>query len=144
MSDGKFSHSDLVRLAAKWLRGKRASVVITELVAGFGEIPDAIGWMPRCRPVLIECKASRSDFKADAGKYFRREPSAGVGQLRYFMAPKGMIRTEELPENWGLLEVGEKVWETVKPTAFPESNTTKEIEILLSCVRRIDKPRQMA
>jgi hypothetical protein len=85
----------------------RCGVVITE-PPGEWEEPDAIGWAHRGRSsILIECKASRADYQADAKKPQRRERSAkfGVGRYRFYMARKGLILADELPEGWGLLEV---------------------------------------
>jgi len=73
-----------------------------------GERPDAIGWRSS-HSILIECKTSRADFRVDASKPFRRDATRGMGSLRFFMAPVGIIRATELPAGWGLLEVGERV-----------------------------------
>lgn len=54
---------------------------------------------------LIETKITRSDFKADAKKEFRSCYSKGIGQLRYYACPDGLIKPEELPDKWGLIYV---------------------------------------
>lgn len=129
------THSDLVALAAKWLHKKHA-VVITEMVTT-GECPDAIGWRGTYS-TLVECKVSREDFKADAKKNFRRTTWMGIGQQRYFMAPAGLILANELPAQWGLLEVtGSRVKLVKKSTHFNDVNSRHEIGILLSAIRRI-------
>lgn len=69
------------------------------------EVPDAIGWLNAKTTVLIECKASRSDFHADGEKTARQRPSEGVGLFRLYMTPKGLVEPEELPPKWGLVEV---------------------------------------
>lgn len=101
------THTELVRAAGRWLRGTAGcSMVLEELVAttSNGEQPDAIGWW--CgKTLLVECKASRADFMADQKKRFRQRPERGMGQFRYFMAPEGLLRPEEMPPRWGLLEV---------------------------------------
>ena len=39
------THDELVQRAADWLRKtKKCSVVLTELMGGSSEMPDAIGW----------------------------------------------------------------------------------------------------
>lgn len=100
------THAELVEIAARWLRSaKRCGVVLTEAAGGGLEIPDAIGWRLGGRmSYLVECKASRADFLRDAQKPFRG-PGRGVGQSRLYLAPAGMIRPDELPERWGLVEV---------------------------------------
>ncbi|NID14357.1 hypothetical protein [Luteibacter yeojuensis] len=100
------THSELVEIAGRWLRGTAGcKVVMTELVAlcGNGEIPDAIGWRGN-DSILVECKTSRADFFADRAKTFRREPERGMGALRYFLAPEGVLKVDDLPPRWGLLE----------------------------------------
>lgn len=70
------------------------------------------GWMPErvdallfCSDssYLIETKVSRSDFLADAKKPFRKDPSQGIGDYRYYACPEGLIKPDELPEKWGLI-----------------------------------------
>jgi hypothetical protein len=99
------THEKLVSLAVAWLRRYRCGVVLSEQACASGEMPDAIGWKKRCHSVLIECKASRADFLADRAKPWRQQPETGVGCERYYLAPRGLIGTSELPRGWGLLEV---------------------------------------
>lgn len=107
------THDDLCALAVRWLRrparlgGHGCSVAVSECRSGYGgEIPDAIGFRANWNngSVVVEAKVSRSDFLADRNKPHRR--LGGMGTWRYFMAPAGVIRADELPERWGLLEVG--------------------------------------
>lgn len=129
------SHSGLVDLAATWLR-KSCSVIMTEL-STIGEEPDVIGWQGN-RSTLIECKVSRSDFLADRRKNFRLCPESGIGRQRYFIAPKGLISPEELPDGWGLLEAdGRRVRQKKRSEYFKEINERHEITLLLSALRRI-------
>lgn len=129
------SHPSLVAVASKWLQKKHA-VVITEL-ATTGEEPDAIGWRGT-HSTLVECKISRADFNADKSKWFRREAWQGIGTHRYFLTVPGIIRVEELPEKWGLLELtGERVRMVRESEHFGEVNHRHEIGILLSTLRRI-------
>ncbi|NID14985.1 hypothetical protein [Luteibacter yeojuensis] len=112
------THADLVERAGAWLRGAAGcKIVMTELAAvcRSGEIPDAIGWREG-GTILVEAKTSRADFLADRKKPFRREPERGMGTLRFFLAPAEMIRPNELPPRWGLLEVrGRRVFRVVGP-----------------------------
>ena len=129
------NHSQLVEAAAKWL-GNRCSIVITEL-STIGETPDAIGWHGK-HSILVECKASRSDFLADKSKWFRREDWQGVGITRYFMVPPGIIALEELPAKWGLLELTRDSVRIIRESEyFQEANHRHEIGILLSTLRRV-------
>lgn len=100
------THAELVEIAARWLRtAAGCSVVMPEMsvVCRTGEIPDAIGFRGD-HTILIECKTSRADFFADRAKSFRQMPERGMGALRFMLAPAGMIKVEELPAGWGLIE----------------------------------------
>ena len=68
------------------------------------EIPDVIGFKGDFS-FIIEAKTSRADFLADKKKPFRLNPSIGMGDFRFFIAPLNMIGISELPEGWGLIEV---------------------------------------
>jgi len=133
----EFTHDQLVEIAAKWLR-KKHHTIITEMVTGAGEVPDAIGWGSVNQSTLIECKISRSDFRADAKKFFRRYPENGMGQKRYYMAAAGVLDAADMLAGWGLLEVkpNGKVRAVVKPEKQP-ANIDKERCVLLSALRRI-------
>lgn len=129
-------HADLIDRAAAWLRKKGCAVVITDMTHGGPETADAIGWKGNYA-TIVECKASRSDFLADRKKDFRRRPERGMGSLRYFCAPVGLIRPAELPPHWGLLECAKgKLREAVKAT-HQEANKKEEVGLLLSALRRI-------
>ena len=122
-SADKFTHAGLVSRAVDWLRNGAAipsnysgprvlkreykcHVTLAEARSYISEIPDAIGWAFGGRvSVLVECKASRSDFLRDRKKYFRSRAKYGIGRFRYYLAPKGLIGFDEVPENWGLLEL---------------------------------------
>lgn len=99
-----WTHAQLVEMARQWLYRQDCSYVFTEY-GHLTEKPDALGYLSPKRTILIECKISRADFKADAKKPWRKEPETGVGRWRYYMAPRGLLQPDELPDRWGLLEV---------------------------------------
>lgn len=148
------THAELVIRAERWLRNfAGCSIVVTEIscVSRTMEIPDAIGWREGMT-VLVECKTSRADFLADRKKAFRLNPDRGMGTVRYFMAPAGLIRTDELPTGWGLIEVAGKVVSMVagihpKKTwgegsaqyVFGVRAMDAEVALLLSCMNRVRK-----
>ena len=104
-------------------------------------MPDAIGWKKACHSVLVECKVSRADFLADAGKPFRLRPEIGVGCERYYLAPRGLLRTEELPGGWGLLEASGLAVERVKTSVKnlrSEAGFQNEMNLLLASLRRVE------
>ena len=130
----ELTHTELVEKARKWL-ARKCPVVITEMAGGTEEA-DAIGWKS-WEPILIECKANRSDFRSDSKKHFRQVPAYGMGCRRYFMAPKGMIKINELPLGWGLLEVSKsRVYVTMESGKFEEYNRRSEVGLLLSALQR--------
>jgi len=160
------NHADLVAVAAKWLKVQcRCPVVITEMVTAAMETPDAIGWTRGGVTTVVECKTSRSDFAADAKKFFRRSPNHGMGRFRYFMTEPGLLKPDELPAGWGLLEVTAKRVNIVKRShgsectctrtammgsttysyahceqAFPVMDGCGEFAMLLSLIRRLAGP----
>jgi hypothetical protein len=135
------THAKLVSLAVQWLRRYRCGVVLSEQACASGEMPDAIGWKKACHSVLVESKVSRADFLADRDKPFRQKPEIGVGCERYYLAPQGLIRTEELPAGWGLLEVCGREIERVKTSAKHLRSVTgfqSEMNLLLASLRRVE------
>jgi hypothetical protein len=141
------THDDLVEIGRLWLMRpwRNASnaghaaccLVLTEIVTSASETPDVIGWNSYSS-ILIECKTSRSDFAADAKKYFRMHPYKGMGCQRYYLAPGGLLKEEEIPEGWGFIEVDENRKTHVRrvSTMF-ESNRANEVRVLLSFLRRL-------
>lgn len=138
---GFVTHAKLVSLAVAWLRRYRCGVVLSEQACLSGEMPDAIGWKKACHSVLVESKVSRGDFLADRDKPFRQKPGMGVGCERYYLAPRGLIRVDELPAGWGLLEVSGREIETVKRSSknlrSPEG-FQYEMNLLLASLRRVE------
>ena len=102
-------------------------MVITE--RGGAEMPDAIGWSWR-GSVLIECKASLPDYYAEAKKFRHGHETLGMGKQRYFLAPKGLLKTAKVYPAWGYMEVrGHKVY-TVVP-CVPRVEYDKDAEMRL-------------
>jgi hypothetical protein len=135
------THAQLVQLAVKWLRRYRCGVVLSEQACLSGEMPDAIGWKRACHSVVVECKISRADFLADRDKPFRQDPKQGLGCERFYLAPVGLIKREELPAGWGLLEVRNRSVELVYPSAKDLRSPTGfryEMNLLLASLRRVE------
>lgn len=145
MSDTReiITHALLIEHAAKWLQKKGCAVVITDMSHGGAETADAIGWRGRFS-ILVECKASRADFLADARKSFRRFPPQGMGAKRYFCTMRGLLKPEELPSGWGLLEWDGRKLRIAKEADHQshEPGAREEISLLLSAMRRLagEKP----
>jgi len=135
------THAKLILLAVAWLRRYRCGVVLSEQACVSGEMPDAIGWKKACHSVLVECKVSRADFLVDREKPFRQKPENGVGCERFYLAPKGLIRVEELRPGWGLLELCGREIEKLKPSAKNLRTPIGfgyEMNLLLASLRRVE------
>ena len=135
------THAQLVAKAVHWLRRYRCGVVLSEQACASGEMPDAIGWKSACHSVLVECKVTRSDFLADRAKPFRVKPEQGVGCERFYLAPAGLLRREELPAGWGLLELRHNKIEITQPSAKNLRTATGfryEMNLLLASLRRVE------
>ncbi len=134
------THKEGVKRVAAWLRNtKRMAVVMSErVVTASTETPDAIGWYSHGGSILVEVKVSRADFLADRAKIFRREEEQGVGQLRYFAAPAGVLKPEDMPDGWGLLVIHlHQVRELIAP-AVKAANRVNEVAMLVSAMRRLE------
>lgn len=135
------THSQLVERAVRWLRSYRCGVVLSEQACASGEMPDAIGWKQACHSVLVECKLTRADFLVDRAKPFRSKPEKGVGGERFYLTPPALVKVEELPAGWGLLELRRGRVEMVKPS---EKNLRTaagfryEMNLLLASLRRVE------
>ena len=141
--ENKKKHAILVAHAVRWLRTKyRCGVILSEQYCATGEVPDVIGWKGFCRSVLVECKVSRADFLADAGKPFRLHPEKGMGCERFYLAPAGVIRRDDLPKHWGLLELRAREIQLVaKPGRVDLRSPAalmKEMNLLLASLRRVE------
>ena len=137
------THQQLIKFAEQWLRKRyRCGIVLSEQSCASGETPDVIGWKGSCRSVVVECKISRADFFADREKPFRKQPETGMGCERFYLAPRGLIKPEELPPGWGLIEcAGREIRLTVKPrrqSQRTEIGLKWEMNLLLASLRRVE------
>jgi hypothetical protein len=128
-------HQQLVVAGRAWLE-RRCSVVIAEMASQWEE-PDVIGWQ-REGSTLIECKASRADYRADVAKLFRTQTSTAMGRCRYYLVPTGLVTVDELYPEWGLLEWNGR-WVKKVREAPPQAvyGWQYEMRLLLSALRRI-------
>lgn len=145
------THAELVARAVRWLRGSQRCVLVVDEFAWWGgEQPDAMGWKADGTSILIECKASRSDFFADSKKPWRRAHEMGLGMARYYMTPPDLIEvfpggrgieglTDTIPPGWGLLEVHGRRVVKVTPAEVNryESGPFREVRLLVNIARRL-------
>lgn len=135
------THEKLVERAVAWLRRYGCGVVLSEQSCSSGETPDAIGWKRACHSVVVECKISRADFLVDRDKPFRRKPELAMGCERYYLSPAGLIKPEELPPGWGLLETRGRDVEQIVPASGKLRSARGfryEMNLLLASLRRVE------
>jgi hypothetical protein len=135
------THAQLVDRAVRWLRSYRCGVVLSEQACVSGEMPDALGWKQACHSVLVECKVTRADFLADRAKPFRTKPDKGVGSERFYLTPASLLKREELPAGWGLLELRRGRIEMLEASAKNLRTATGfryEMNLLLASLRRVE------
>lgn len=141
-------HDQLVTKAAKWLKRHPSNGIVPncptiaaelQTATSNGEIPDVIGFSNRCS-VLIEVKVTRSDFLKDKKKSFRVFPWQGMGQMRFYCCPEGLISKSEIPDNWGLLySNGRDRIKVIKVAEIQPANDIAERTVLMSIIRRLIK-----
>lgn len=135
MSEEKLSHSAIVKIVERHLRHRASIVLVEPKTLLVNEEPDVIAWT-RARSTLVEVKASRADFGADKKKLFRAHPEQGMGVLRFYACPPGVVRPEDLPPSWGLMLVTRK-GVRVEVDARPQAqNQASEIALLVSALER--------
>ncbi len=105
------THDELIKHAKQWLlSAKQCNPVFTEKgSAKTGEMPDVIGWCS-AGSIIVECKTSISDFRADKKKEFRINPRKGMGLFRFFFTTQilyNIIPKREWPEGWGRVVIDE-------------------------------------
>ncbi len=82
------THHELCQIAYKFLKRNGFKVCFHDrfvAVTSTGEQPDAMGFR-NSASCLIEAKCSRADLLADRKKRFRKNPSLGMGDWRFFIS----------------------------------------------------------
>jgi hypothetical protein len=134
------THEELRKTAVKWLTNtRRCSVVLSEIVTGANETPDAIGWhRGGAFSILVECKISRSDFFRNDQKWCSRAGKL-TGSQRYFMVPEDLVSESDMgkfPE-YGLLSVGAHRICVLVEAPYREPDMRNEVIMLVSALRRV-------
>lgn len=87
------THHELCQIAYKFLKRNGFKVCFHDrfvAVTSTGEQPDAMGFR-NSASCLIEAKCSRADLLADRKKRFRKNPSLGMGDWRFFISEPEII-----------------------------------------------------
>ncbi len=95
----------------------------------------AIGnWSKTVDSVAVEVKISRSDFQRELDDPSKRELWEKEAMECWFAIPAGLIKPEEIPEGWGLLEVcGEGLRSKRKA---PQRRVEQSKAVMRSMIRR--------
>lgn len=133
------THSELIETGARFLKHQGYWMWLAEPSTTCVEKPDLIAWKLD-HSILLECKVSRADFLKDGKKSFRKD-GTGMGNFRIYVAPKGLIKTNELPDGWGLLEVIDEntVMFSKRPTRIEGINIEAERLLMYSWAFRKEK-----
>lgn len=165
------THSELTAIALKWLKrphsgkGPGCQLAMAEVGGLFGgERCDAYGvrWGWEGGSIVVEAKASRSDFLADRKKPHRNGEVLGLGDYRYYICPEGMITIDDLPDRWGLLWVNKRGhvklvaghicvylaanyrdWRAMATYWKHEADTTTEVGMLAHLLERFGDPETL-
>lgn len=140
------THKEIVEKLSKWLKKHKQNIsipnctlVLTEFVTinSCGETPDILGFN-NWTSVMIEVKTSRSDFRADIKKRFKKF-SKGSGEFKYYVCPYGMLDTDEIPDGYGLIYIDINNNITLVKNAIRQECADLRVErtMLLSYIRRL-------
>jgi len=144
------THAEVVESAYRWLKScTKCGVALKEYKSSrfSAELPDVIGFDSDGVSYVIECKVSRADFLADAGKLFRQDPDKGMGSQRYYCCPEKMLSVEEMPRLWGLIYVNDEGCAYIVHDPYEskdgfvrrfERNVRAEYMVMYSALRRLD------
>ncbi len=111
------------------------SVIAVDKMSFSGERPDLIGWSENLS-TLIEVKKSRSDFFRDDSKTWRQY-GPGMGQVRWYLTPRGLVTIDEVPHGYGLLEWdGEEITVAKMPIQRGDDYDIKSERMLLLSLLR--------
>jgi len=114
------THKELIESGYRWCLSKCA-FAFKDLVTQNNETPDVIGFNSS-GSFLLEAKTTKRDFLNEHKKWARRNPSLGMGDWRFYITKKGLLKIEELPDMWGLIEVNERGKARVKYNPFGKGN----------------------
>lgn len=108
------THDEIGEIVRDRLKGKGYDLAFANMIdAGVGEQPDCLGIDNAGFTILIEAKVSRSDFKADQKKPWRKDGN-GIGKRRVYVTPVGLLEPKEIPYGWELWEIQDNKRKTIK------------------------------
>jgi len=116
-------HKHLKNQAVYWLKTKMTDLCAAEVKLYYKRKKvkaDALGInMKRKESRIIEVKVSREDFRRDDVLLAPYSYHA-IADYAYLLTPAGLLKTEEVPKGYGLLEIDE--YDTIKVKRNPVRN----------------------
>lgn len=92
--------------------------------------------------IAFEIKTSRSDFLSEIKKPLKRHPALMISNQFYFAAPKGMLKTEEIPQEAGLIEIGTESKLVIKLAAPMREAYPPTWPLVASIARRLNQAQK--
>lgn len=90
--------------------------------------------------IAYEVKATRGDFAREIDNPDKRAPAEVLANQTFFVAPSGLIKSDEVPEGWGLLEMHKSGLRRTKIAKQREIGAPP-IAFVASMARRTSDPR---
>jgi len=87
-------------------------------------------WPSKVTKIAYEIKVSRSDWLHEIGKPHKRRSAMKYSNEFYFVAPTGMIKPEEVPEECGLLEAHPKSFRRKVIAKYRKIDSLDEVFVL--------------
>lgn len=116
MRDNNPLRDELMKAGIMFLRNHGFPIAAPLSDFGIGE-PDIIGFSHELSAV-VDIRTKRSDFLRRR-LALRDTPDTALGNVRFFLTPMRMVRRDELPEGWLLLEY---TGATIIPYDFRQEN----------------------
>ena len=136
------THAELIKRGAKWLKNNQNSrfrfpIILCEYRCFADSIPDVLG-LSHISTIVIECKASRSDYFTDLKKAHRQWANQ-LGNHRYYLCPAGLINWYEINNGWGLLYCHPHKITIERASDFfpPDETRLQEYQVMYSLIRRL-------
>jgi hypothetical protein len=152
----QLTHKELVNIAANWITGQHIGnrefmcrYAVKELCTASYAVFDVYG-LGFNHTTMIEVKTSHADFLRDKKKWYRRhskwDKRINVADYNIYFCPKNIIKSEELPDNWGLLwyyQNNKQVKIIKSPIQFDRDviELVYERKIVKSIIRRFIQPK---
>ena len=94
----------------------------------------------RYAKIAYEIKSTRGDFLRELDHPSKRETAEDVADECYFAMPVGLVKADEMPESWGLIELKSNGLRVKKRAMQKEIEQSLPYPFILSLARRLSDP----